>query len=279
MTEELPPLLARIAEALERLAPAAPAEPDFAAARLFRYEAARGRFLPARDYGLALDLLVGVDGQKARFVQNLTRFADGLPANHALLWGVRGAGKSSMAKAAFMTVAADHPGLRMVEVDRDDLPALPGLFERLRGRPELFLVLCDDLSFEEGAAAAKSLKSALEGGVAGPPGNVLLVATSNRRHLMPRGHDEGRGLIATAEDAEEEISVSDRFGLWIGFPPMDQPAYLAAVRAYADRFGLAAADLDRRALQWSQLRGARSGRVAWQFIRELAGELGKPLPA
>ena len=140
------------------------------------------------------------------------------------------------------------------------------------------MVLCDDLSFEEGSAAAKSLKSALEGGVGGPPENLLFIATSNRRHLMPRTSDEARGLIATAEDAEEEVSVSDRFGLWIGFAPMDQAAYLDAVRGYAARFGLVAEDLDRRALQWSQLRGARSGRVAWQFIRDLAGELGKPLP-
>jgi hypothetical protein len=177
-----------------------------------------------------------------------------------------------------MSLAAIHDALRLVEVDRDDVGALPRLFDLLRGRPERFLVLCDDLSFEEGAAAAKSLKSALEGGVAGPPENVLLAATSNRRHLMPRGHDETRGLIAAAEDAEEEVSVSDRFGLWIGFPPMDQAAYLAAVGAYARRFGLKTDDLERRALQWSQLRGARSGRVAWQFTRDLAGELGKPLP-
>ena len=195
-----------------------------------------------------------------------------------LLWGSRGAGKSSLAKAAFMASAADHPHLRMIELDRDELAALPRLFSRLRGRTDRFVVLCDDLSFEEGAAAAKSLKSALEGGVAGPPENVLFVATSNRRHLMPRTHDEGRGLVATAEDAEEEVSVSDRFGLWIGFPPMDQPAYLDAIHAYADRFDLKIADLERRALQWAQLRGARSGRVAWQFIRDLAGELGKTLP-
>ena len=140
------------------------------------------------------------------------------------------------------------------------------------------MVLCDDLSFEEGAQAAKALKSALEGGVSGPPANVLFVATSNRRHLMPRGHAEDRGLVAAAEDAEEEVSVSDRFGLWIGFPPMDQATYLAAVAAYAKTFKLRTKDLDRRALQWSQLRGARSGRVAWQFIRDLAGELGKTLP-
>ena len=278
MTHELSPLLLRIAEALERLAPAAPPEPEFSAARMFRYEPETGRFLAAPDYALDLDLLVGVDSQKARFFENLKRFADGVPANHALLWGVRGTGKSSMTKAAFMAIAADHPALRLVEVDRDDITGLPRLFERLRAFPERFLVLCDDLSFEEGAAAAKTLKSALEGGVAGPPENVLLVATSNRRHLMPRGHDEGRGLISVAEDAEEEISVSDRFGLWIGFPPMDQAAYLQAVHAYAGRFGLTAPNLERRALQWSQLRGGRSGRVAWQFIRDLAGEAGRRLP-
>ena len=278
MTDGPDPLLLRIAEALERLAPAPPLEPDFAAARLYRYAAATGAFHPAPDYALALDLLVGVDSQKSRFVENLRRFSGGLPCNHALLWGVRGTGKSSLAKAAFVDMAASHPGLRLVEIDRDHISELPTLFDRLRGRPEQFVVLCDDLSFEEGAAAAKSLKSALEGGVSGPPENVLMVATSNRRHLMPRGHHEDRGLIAAAEDAEEEVSVSDRFGLWIGFPPMDQKAYLEAVHAYAERFGLVEAELERRALQWSQLRGARSGRVAWQFIRDLAGELGKPLP-
>jgi len=278
MSDATDPLLSRIAEALERLAPKPPPEPDFASARLFRYDAAAGVFHPAPDYALALDLLVGVESQKTRFVENLRRFSRGLPSNHGLLWGVRGTGKSSLAKAAFMDLAGRHPTLRLVEIDRDHVAELPDMFDRLRGRPERFVVLCDDLSFEEGAAAAKSLKSALEGGVSGPPDNVVMVATSNRRHLMPRGHQEDRGLIAVAEDAEEEVSVSDRFGLWIGFPPMDQQAYLEAVGAYADRFGLKTDDLERRALQWSQLRGARSGRVAWQFIRDLAGELGKPLP-
>jgi hypothetical protein len=275
-------LMTRIAEALERLAPAPPPALRFDAARLFRFEPARqgggDRFVAAPDYALALDLLVAVERQKDQFVENLTRFAQGLPSNHALLWGARGAGKSSLAKAAFMAVGAGHGRLRMVEIDRDDIAHLPRLFEDLRGRHERFVVLCDDLSLEEGAAAAKSLKSALEGGVAGPPANVLFVATSNRRHLMPRHHDEHGDPMASAEDAEEQVSVSDRFGLWIGFPPMDQPAYLAAINAYADRFGLEAPSLERRALQWSQRRGARSGRVAWQFIRDLAGELKKPLP-
>lgn len=278
MDEKTQALLTRIAEALERLAPTGAVTPDFAGARQFRHEPDGDLFLAAPDYPLPLDLLVGIDAQKARFVENLTRFARGLPSNHALLWGVRGTGKSSLAKAAFMAVAADAPGLKLVEVDRDEVAALPPLFDTLRGRTERFVVLCDDLSFEDGAAAAKALKSALEGGVAGPPDNVLFVATSNRRHLMPRDHAEDRGMIAAAEDAEEEVSVSDRFGLWIGFPPMDQAGYLDAVRTYAARFDLKAANLDRRALQWAQLRGSRSGRVAWQFIRDLAGELGVNLP-
>jgi len=278
MDPALEPLLTRIAEALERLSPPSAAEPDFARARLFRHEPRADAFHPAPDYPLPLESLMGVDRQKARFLANLERFAAGLPANHALLWGVRGTGKSSLAKAAFMAVASSAPDLKLVEVDRDQVTALPDLFDLLRARPERFVVLCDDLSFEEGAAAAKALKSALEGGVSGPPANVLFVATSNRRHLMPRGHGEDRGLIAAAEDAEEEVSVSDRFGLWIGFPPMDQDVYLAAVEGYADRYGLKVRDLERRALQWAQARGARSGRVAWQFIRDLAGELGKPLP-
>jgi predicted AAA+ superfamily ATPase len=278
MDAELKPVLTRIAEALERLAPPAPAPPAFDAARLFRHDPATGGFHPAPDYPLPLDRLVGVDRQKARVLENLQRFARGLPCNHVLLWGVRGTGKSSLAKAAFMALAAETPALKLVEVDRDQVTALPALFDQLRARPERFVVLCDDLSFEEGAAAAKALKSALEGGVSGPPANVLFVATSNRRHLMPRSSTEDRGLLAAAEDAEEEVSVSDRFGLWVGFPPMDQPTYLAAVQGYASAFGLSAPDLDRRALQWAQLRGGRSGRVAWQFIRDLAGEQGKPLP-
>lgn len=278
MDPQLKPVLERIAEALERLAPPRTEAPAFGGARLFRHDPDTGGFHPAPDYPLALESLVGVDRQKAQFLENLQRFAAGLPYNHALLWGVRGTGKSSLAKAAFMAVAADAPSLKLVEVDRDRVTALPGLFDVLRGLSERFVVLCDDLSFEEGAAAAKALKSALEGGVSGPPGNVLFVATSNRRHLMPRAHVEDRGLVAAAEDAEEEVSVSDRFGLWVGFPPMDQPTYLAAVTGYAERFGLTVPDLDRRALQWAQLRGGRSGRVAWQFIRDLAGELGKPLP-
>jgi predicted AAA+ superfamily ATPase len=282
MAEDIAASLRRIADALERLAPPAAPHPSFDAARVFRHDGPSGRFLPAPDFLLPLDLLVGVDRQKARLLECLERFAIGLPANHVLLWGVRGAGKSSLAKAAFMAVSqqtnAGAAALRLVEIDSDAVTDLPTLFEVFRGRGERFVVLCDDLSFEEGAAAAKALKSALEGGVAGPPGNVLLLATSNRRHLMPRTHAESGGPLAAAEDAEEEVSVSDRFGAWIGFGPMDQDAYLAAIRGYAERFALEDTDLERRALQWARLRGARSGRVAWQFTRDLAGEQGKSLP-
>ena len=278
MDDTLKPVLARIADALERLAPPPKVPPSFEGALLFRHDPVTGAFHPAPDYPLPLDSLIGVDRQKGRFLENLERFARGLPSNHALLWGVRGTGKSSLAKAAFMEQAKQAKDLKLIEVDRDQVTALPALFDVLRARTERFVVLCDDLSFEEGASAAKALKSALEGGVSGPPANVLFVATSNRRHLMPRSNTEDRGLIATAEDAEEEVSVSDRFGLWVGFPPMDQPTYLAAVTAYAEQYGLADPDLERRALQWAQLRGSRSGRVAYQFIRDLAGEQGKTLP-
>jgi len=276
-------LLIRVAEALERLAPPPPPAPQFAAARMFRYDAETGAFSPAPDFRLPLNLLLGVDRQKARLVENLRRLATDLPFNNVLLWGARGTGKSSLLKAAVMHLGESHPNLKLVEIDREAIDALPRLFSQLRDREERFAVLCDDLSFEEGAAAAKSLNSALEGGVAGPPSNVAFVATSNRRHLMPRNHAEGDGPLAAAEDAEEMVSASDRFGLWIGFPPMDQPTYLAAVAAYVDGFGLDRVSangepLERRALQWAQLRGGRSGRVAFQFVRDLAGEQARRLP-
>jgi predicted AAA+ superfamily ATPase len=270
-------LLTRIADALDRLAPPSRPTWDMTAARLFQCDGENLALTVAPDYPLPVELLLGVDRQKRTFGANLDRFARGLPANAALLWGVRGTGKSSLVKSAFMAAARQHPNLRLIEIEADDLEALPRLFANLRSVPEQVVVFCDDLSFEEGAGAAKALKSALEGGVAGPPANVLFVATSNRRHLMPREHASD-DAIAAAEDAEETVSVSDRFGLWIGFPPMDQPTYLAAVTTYAAHADLQTPDLERRALQWSMQRGGRSGRVAMQFIRDLAGDLGRPLP-
>lgn len=283
MTESLPQTeyLKRIAEALERIAPPPPAEPDFAGA-FFRYDAADDAFHAAPTRALPFDLLMGIEAQKAQVAAAVARFAAGLPVNHLLLWGARGTGKSSLVKAAVAAQSPASPDLKLVELDRDDISTLPALFERLGRRSERFVVFCDDLSFEAGAEGvsgqAKSLKSALEGGVGGSPDNVMFAATSNRRHLAPERHDETQGMLAAAEQAEETVSVSDRFGLWIGFPPMDQPTYLAAIHAYADRFGLEGDTLERRALQWAQRRGGRSGRVAWQFIRDLAGERGVKLP-
>jgi len=270
-------VLTRIADALDRLAPPPPPAPDFGRDVLFHYDAQAQIFHAAPGFELPLDLLLGIDRQKGRMVENLRRFIAGAPFNNVLLWGARGTGKSSLVKTAVTTLAAEHSALKLVEVDRDAVNGLPQLFATLRDRPERFVVMSDDLSFEEGAGAAKSLKSALEGGVAGPPRNVMFVATSNRRHLMPRTH-ENADRLAAAEDAEEMISASDRFGLWLGFPPMDQPTYLEVAHAYADRFGLDDPELERRALQWAQLRGGRSGRTAFQFIRDLAGEQGRSLP-
>ena len=271
------PALLRIAESLERLAaPAAAPRLSLGGAVFHRFEPATG-FRAAPDFPLPLDLLAGVERQKAEVLRLVERFARGVSTNHALLWGARGTGKSSLVKAVTAQVAGAEARLKLVEIAAADLDALPDLFAAIDGRDERVVLLCDDLSFEEGAAGAKALKSTLEGGVIGPPQNVLIVATSNRRHLMPRSHD-GDDALAAAEDAEESLSMSDRFGVWVGFPPMDQATYLAAVRAYAERFDLQAENIDRRALQWAQRRGARSGRVAVQFIRDLAGELGRPRP-
>lgn len=271
-------LLRRLVDALEGLGAPSPEADRRLDARFHRFDPRNGRFAPAPGGALPLDLLIGIDRQKAAVLTLVGRFADGVSTNHALLWGARGTGKSSLVKAAVEAVGAEQPRLKLVEIAAEDLARLPDLFAAVQDRPERVVLLCDDLSFEEGAAGAKALKSILEGGVSGPPENVLIVATSNRRHLMPREHEAGEDALAAAEDAEESLSMSDRFGLWLGFPPMDQRGFLAAVRAYAERFGLETPDLDRRALQWAQRRGARSGRVAVQFIRDLAGELGRPRP-
>ena len=271
-------LLRRLVAALEAVGAPARTEPLRLDARMHRFDGRSGCFVPARASAAPLDLLVGIDRQKAALLDLVGRFAAGVSANHALLWGARGTGKSSLVKAVAAAVGEAEPRLKLVELASDELTHLPDLFARLDGRPERVVLLCDDLSFEEGAAGAKALKSILEGGVSGPPDNVLIVATSNRRHLMPRDHEAGGDPLALSEDADESLSMSDRFGLWVGFPPMDQPAFLAAVDAYAARFDLLVPDLHRRALQWAQRRGARSGRVAVQFIRDLAGELGRPRP-
>lgn len=278
-------LLARIAAALERLAPPAPATADFAAAEAFVWRAARGELTPVDEVNrVELSLLEGIDRQRDQLLDNTRRFARGLPANNALLWGARGMGKSSLVKSVHAQIARDLEStlpLKLVEIHREDIESLPDLLATLRLAPFAFLLFCDDLSFDAAETSYKSLKSALEGGVEGRPRNVLFYATSNRRHLLPRDmmENERSSAIIPGEAVEEKISLSDRFGLWLGFHNCSQAEYLDMVFGYARHHGLDAPreTIEREALEWSITRGARSGRVAWQYVQDLAGRLGKRL--
>ena len=233
-----------------------------------------------------LSLLRGVDRVRDLLVENTERFARGLSANNALLWGARGMGKSSLVKAAHAAINRQkgvEGRLKLVEIHREDIEGLPALMSALREAPFRFIVFCDDLSFDAGDASYKSLKAALEGGVEGRPANVLFYATSNRRHMMPREmmENERSSAINPGEAVEEKVSLSDRFGLWLGFHHCSQDDYLAMVAGYAKHYGLDAPrhEIDAQALEWAATRGSRSGRTAWQFIQDLAGRLGKPLAA
>ncbi|HZZ62371.1 MAG TPA: ATP-binding protein [Roseiarcus sp.] len=278
-------LLRRIADALERLAPQAPSKPDFDAAEAFVWRAERGSLAPvARVNRVELKLLRGIDRVRDLLVENTERFARGLPANNALLWGARGMGKSSLVKAAHAAINRQEGvvgRLKLVEIHREDIEGLPALMILLRDAPYRFIVFCDDLSFDAGDASYKSLKAALEGGVEGRPANVLFYATSNRRHLLPRDmmENERGSAINPGEAVEEKVSLSDRFGLWLGFHHCSQDDYLAMVMGYAEFYGLdtPAEELEAEALEWATTRGSRSGRTAWQFTQDLAGRLGKPL--
>lgn len=280
------PLLTRIAEALERQAPPAPPKPDLAAADAFVWHPApTPRLAPVRKVS-AVDmvLLRGVERQKGILLDNTLRFARGLPANNAMLWGARGMGKSSLVKAAHAQANAEAPGsLALIEIHREDIRTLPDLLNILRAETRRCLVFCDDLSFEKEDADYKALKSVLDGGIEGRPANVLFYATSNRRHLMPRDmiENESRGAIHGQESVEEKVSLSDRFGLWIGFHNCDQDTFFAMIEGYAAHFGLPVSqeDLRAQAVEWSVTRGGRSGRVAWQFILDLAGRLGVKIAA
>ncbi|MEO5335584.1 MAG: ATP-binding protein [Magnetospirillum sp. WYHS-4] len=278
-----PDLLARIAAALERLAPAAPPPADLEAADAFVWHGPEARLEPVASVNrVALDLLKGVEDQRAALLDNTRRFARGLPANNALLWGARGTGKSSLVKAVHARLNEEAPRcLALIEIHREDIATLPRLLAVLRGSGRRFLVFCDDLSFDGGDTSYKSLKAALEGGIDGRPANVLFYATSNRRHLMPRDmiENERSSAINPSEAVEEKVSLSDRFGLWLGFHACDQDTYFAIVEGYARRYGLKVSRrrLRAAALEWSMARGARSGRVAWQFVQDLAGRLGKTL--
>ncbi len=271
-------LLRRIAEALERLAP--PPRRSEAKADAFLWHAEDGWLEPIpKVAAIPLDLLQGIDAAKTILHANTQRFADGLPANNALLWGARGTGKSSLVKAVHGAINGKKPGcLALIELHREDLASLPRLLAELRGHPRRFVIFCDDLSFDSADASYKSLKAVLEGGIEGRPDNVLFYATSNRRHLMPREmiENERSTAINPHEAVEEKVSLSDRFGLWIGFHNCDQETYFAIVEGYARRFGIPdpRAELHAAALEWSMTRGSRSGRVAWQFIQDLAGRRG-----
>ena len=282
---ELAPLLRRIAEALEAHAPAPTADAalDSAEGFIWHADGARLEAVP-RINRLDLALLKGIDSVRDILLDNTRRFARGLPANNALLWGARGMGKSSLIKAVHGLVAAEAPdGLPLIEIHREEIVSLPLLLARLRGAGRRCLLFCDDLSFDAEDTTYKSLKAALEGGIEGRPDNVLFYATSNRRHLMPRDmlENERATAIHPGEAVEEAVSLSDRFGLWLGFHSCDQATFLAMVEGYAAHFGLAV-DRDRLhadAIEWSMTRGARSGRVAWQFVQDLAGRLGARLAA
>jgi len=276
-------LLSRIADALERLAPPAPPAAGLEDGDAFVWHA-DGRRLEAVDKvnRVDLDLLQGIDRQRDQLLENTRRFAGGLPANNALLWGARGTGKSSIVKAVHAAVNGETGGaLALVEIHREDIPTLPVLLTLLRGSDRPCILFCDDLSFDGQDAAYKSLKAVLEGGIEGRPANVVFYATSNRRHLMPRDmiENERSTAINPSEAVEEKVSLSDRFGLWLGFHACDQETYFAIIEGYADRYGL---DVDRddlraQAKEWTVTRGSRSGRVAWQFVQDLAGRLGKRL--
>jgi uncharacterized protein len=276
-------LLARIAAALERLAPPSPMESAPASGDAFVWEPTQGGLVPVPAVAtVPLLLLKGIDSARDTLLENTQRFADGLPANNALLWGARGMGKSSLVKAAHAEVNRERAGeqaLVLVEIHREEIASLPALLRLLRGSPRRFLLYCDDLSFDKEDTSYKSLKAALEGGIEGRPDNVLFYATSNRRHLMPREmmDNERSTAINPSEAVEEKVSLSDRFGLWLGFHNCGQDEYLAMIDGYAAHYELSAPDLHTHALAWAATRGARSGRVAWQFIQDLAGELGKRL--
>ena len=282
---DLESFLRRIAEALDRLAPKATPPTDLSSADAFIWHTEGDRLEPVHKINrVDLDLLKGIERQRDILLDNTRRFARGLPANNALLWGARGMGKSSLVKAVHATVNAEY-GMRiaLVEIHREDIPSLPVLLRLLRVSVRRALLFCDDLSFDGQDASYKSLKAVLEGGVEGRPENVLLYATSNRRHLMPRDmiDNERSTAINPGEAVEEKVSLSDRFGLWLGFHQCDQETYFAMIEGYARRFRLdmPVEQMRAEANEWSVTRGSRSGRVAWQFVQDLAGRLGKKIDA
>jgi predicted AAA+ superfamily ATPase len=269
----------RIAAALERISPAPLEAPDFDSADAFVWHVSPDRLDPVADVNrVDLDLLVGIDRSRNTLLENTRQFARGLPANNALLWGARGMGKSSLVKAAHAAVLAEGLTLKIVEVQREDLPSVGRLLTLLGASDARFLLFCDDLSFSHDDQTYKSLKAVLDGGIEGRPDNVVFYATSNRRHLMPRDmiENERQSAISPSEAVEEKVSLSDRFGLWLGFHPCTQDEYLEMIDGYCEAHGLHvdADELRAEAIEWQATRGSRSGRVAWQFFVDLAGRRG-----
>jgi predicted AAA+ superfamily ATPase len=281
--QEMNALLARIADSLERLAPPPPAPNDLSAADAFVWHADQKSFDPVHSVNsLDLSLLKGIEQQSGTLLENTRQFANRLPANNVLLWGARGAGKSSLVKSVHGEINEEQPGaLALVEIHREDIPTLPALLTLIKAANRRTIVFCDDLSFDGEDASYKSLKAVLEGGLEGRPENVLFYATSNRRHLMPRDmiENERSSAINPSEAVEEKVSLSDRFGLWLGFHNSSQDTYFSMIEGYIEHFGLDIMEEEWRpqAIEWSVTRGARSGRVAWQFLQDLAGRLGVPL--
>jgi hypothetical protein len=269
----------RIADALDRMSPRPPTLPNFETGDAFLWHAEPDFFETISDVEcLALELLVGIDRAKDTLLKNTTQFAKGMPANNALLWGARGMGKSSLVKAVHSTVLRMGLNVKLVELQRDDLSSIPRLLSLLRGSNCNFIILCDDLSFLSDDPNYKSLKAILDGGIAGQPKNVIFYATSNRRHLMPREMIDNEATVGInpGESVEEKISLSDRFGLWLGFHSCDQNQYLEMIRRYCEAYELKIDKevLRAEAVEWQATRGARSGRVAWQFFVDLAGRHG-----
>ena len=271
--------LRRIADALERMSPAPLEAPDFAEAEAFLWHTSPDQLEPIANVSrVDLDLLVGIDRSRDTLLENTLRFARGLSANNALLWGARGMGKSSLVKAVHAHINSQGLALKVIELQREDLPSVTRLLALLRGEPYRFLLFCDDLSFSHDDRQYKSLKAVLDGGIAGRPENVIFYATSNRRHLMPRDmiENERSSAINPGEAVEEKVSLSDRFGLWLGFHPCDQDQYLSMIEGYCTAHGVKVDPevLRAEALEWQATRGSRSGRVAWQFFVDLAGRHG-----
>ena len=279
----LEPVLERIAAALEALSGTQKADNDLAQADAYVWQADGSRLNPVNKVNrVAISLLQGIESQADTLLANTRQFADGAPANNALLWGARGTGKSSLVKAAHAEVNREREvPVLLVEIHREDIPTLPQLLDILRTSERRTIIFCDDLSFDAGDAQYKSLKAVLEGGVEGRPENVIFYATSNRRHLMARDmiENERSTAIHASESVEEKVSLSDRFGLWLGFHNLDQATYFAICEGYVEHYQLdiTTEDLRAQALEWSMTRGARSGRVAWQFIQDIAGKQGKSL--